>query len=102
MEAKDFRTFSPKVLAGIRDLPGLSPDRTIPIVLKRKAPGATSRGSGMKRVRAEAARSGNASRRGPRLISHLWLTLSRRCRRAHDHEEDVWEPLVRDRGSRRW
>ncbi len=36
---KDFRTFSPKAIAGIGSLPGTVADRSIPIRLKRKLPG---------------------------------------------------------------
>jgi len=95
MEAKDFRTFSPKVLGGIRDLPGTIADRTIPIVLKRKAPGETVARFRMKRVRAEAAPI--------RERLDAWATSGSVDVLAdaepvmpaglHDREEDLWEPL---------
>jgi len=39
IELRDFRTFCPKALAGIGKLPDTVADRSIPIRLKRKAPG---------------------------------------------------------------
>jgi hypothetical protein len=40
MEVKDFLTFCPKAIAGIGKLPDTIADRSIPILLKRKPPGA--------------------------------------------------------------
>jgi hypothetical protein len=95
MEAKDFRTFSPKVLAGIRDLPGTIADRTIPIVLKRKAPGETVARFRMKRVRAEVAPIRERLEAWAASASVDVLADAEPVMPAglHDREEDLWEPL---------
>lgn len=96
VQPKDYRTFSPKILAGIRDLPSTIADRAIPIVLKRKAPGETVAKFRIRRVRAEtrplrerleawAASDGLAvlATAEPAMPPGL-----------HDRQEDLWEPLL--------
>ena len=56
IELKDFRTFCPKALAGIGKLPDTIADRSIPIRLKRKAPGeGTVERFRLRLIREEAA-----------------------------------------------
>jgi hypothetical protein len=96
LEAKDFRTFSPKVLAGIRDLPGTVGDRSIPIVLKRKAPGETVERFRIRRVRAETAPIRErleawAQSAGVEALADAEPVMPPGL---HDREEDLWEPLL--------
>ena len=96
LEAKDFRTFSPKVLAGIRDLPGTVGDRSIPIVLKRKAPGETVERFRIRRVRAETTPirerlEGWAQSAGVDALVDSEPVMPPGL---HDREEDLWEPLI--------
>jgi hypothetical protein len=95
-EAKEFRTFGPKILAGIRDLPDTVADRSIPITLKRKAPGETVAKFRTKWVRREAEP----------LRSRLKLWAASTATDVlgdaepamppglHDRQEDLWEPLL--------
>jgi Protein of unknown function (DUF3631) len=96
LEAKDFRTFSPKVLAGIRDLPGTVGDRSIPIVLKRKAPGETVERFRIRRVRAETTpvRERLEAWAQSAAVEALADAEPVMPSGLHDREEDLWEPLL--------
>ena len=95
MEAKDFRTFSPKILAGIRDLPGTIADRTITITLKRKAPGEKVARFRLKlQVGQETAPiKGQLEAWAASDLSSLADAAPAMPVGLHDREEDVWEPL---------
>jgi 5S rRNA maturation endonuclease (ribonuclease M5) len=95
---RDFRTFSPKAIAGIGRLPGTLEDRSIPIRLKRKAPG--------ERVERKRERTITAEASLLRQRLQAWAAAHEQQLRELDYDQfesllealparaaDIWEPL---------
>jgi hypothetical protein len=96
---RDFRTFCPKAIAGIGRLPGTLEDRSIPIRLKRKAPGERVERKRERRITVEASQL--------RQRLQAWAAVHEQQLRELDYDQfeqvleglsaraaDIWEPLL--------
>jgi hypothetical protein len=96
IQARDFHVFCPKAIAGIGRLPDTVADRSIPIRLKRRAPG----------ERVDRFRQRHAETEGARLANALHLLRETDGFKTldgaepdlpdelDDRAQDVWEPLL--------
>jgi Protein of unknown function (DUF3631) len=92
---RSFSVFSPKALAGIGELPETVADRSIPIRLKRRAPGEEVERFRRRDVEAEAQRLRELIEAwaGPR-IDRLREARPDLPDELHDRAQDAWEPLL--------
>jgi len=92
---RDFGTFCPKAIAGIRNLPDTVADRSIPIRLKRKAPGERTERKRERKIEAEAAPLRDRliawAERNEERLSELDLAP---LEELPDRSADIWEPLL--------
>jgi hypothetical protein len=92
---KDFSTFCPKAIAGIGKLPDTVQSRSIPIRLKRKAPGETVERFRERDVTGEARPFRAALElAGLSLVSELAPARPELPEELGDRAQDVWEPLL--------
>jgi len=92
---KDFSTFCPKAIAGIGRLPDTVQSRSIPIRLKRKAPGEAVERFRERDVAEEARPLREALELlGPMLVDVLQPARPELPDELGDRAQDVWEPLL--------
>lgn len=96
IQPKDFGTFCPKVLAGIGRLPDTVADRTIPIRLKRKAPGEGEIERFRERVVEPQAMAieGQIAAWGTRNLTELTAARPDLPPALSDRQQDCVEPLL--------
>jgi Protein of unknown function (DUF3631) len=95
IKPQDFDVFGAKAIAGIGRLPDTVADRSIPITLKRRAPGEIVERFRARKARAvgETIADGLASSIEPHLDS-LELAEPELPDELSDRAQDVWEPLL--------
>jgi hypothetical protein len=88
-EVEAFDVYGPKVIAGLGDLPPTVADRSIPIRLKRRAPGETVGRFRQRAAEAEAALLDVPWGRSGTLVTDVTVPEA-----LNDRAADSWEPLL--------